>query len=175
MLFRSPSNFTVANNNADGSVDTNNAASGTVILTGGNNNIFPLAPGTTTWITISPITQGGTVSFNWSFAGDNYPYNGSVGDRGGYIINGNPTYLATRNGDNGNTSLSLTAGQTFGFIVQTAENTGSAGVLTIEDFDFTPQSIPEPLTFIGAGVVLGALPILKKEYAKRNKKKDKDS
>ena len=36
-------------------------------------------------------------------------------------------------------------------------------------------SVPEPLTILGTGVVLGALPALKKEYAKRNKKKDGDA
>ena len=40
-------------------------------------------------------------------------------------------------------------------------------------FDETP--VPEPLTILGTGVVLGAIPVLKKEYAKKNKKKDKDA
>lgn len=35
--------------------------------------------------------------------------------------------------------------------------------------------IPEPLTILGTGVVLGALPVLKKEYAKKKKKKDGDT
>ena len=170
-----PSNFTLTNDNADGSVNTTNAATGTVVLTGGNNGSFN--PGTTTWISL-PITQGGTVSFAWSFTGDDFPYDGSVGDRGGYIINDNPTYIATQNGDSSTvSSLSLTAGQTFGFIVETANNDGYPGVLTINSFDFNPdpEAIPEPLTILGTGVVLGALPILKRQYAKRNKKKDKNA
>ena len=32
--------------------------------------------------------------------------------------------------------------------------------------------VPEPLTILGTGVVLGAIPALKKEYAKSKKKKD---
>ncbi|MFM7441249.1 MAG: PEP-CTERM sorting domain-containing protein [Snowella sp.] len=43
------------------------------------------------------------------------------------------------------------------------------------DFNFIPKPIPEPLTILGTGVVLGAIPILKKEYGKRNKKKDGDN
>ena len=35
--------------------------------------------------------------------------------------------------------------------------------------------VPEPLTILGTGVVLGALPFLKKEYGKKNKKKDGDA
>ena len=86
-----PTNFTLNNNDAaDGSININNAASGTVILTGGNDDSFNL--GTTTWITSIPLTQGGTVSFAWSFAGEQFPDS----DRGGYIINGTPTYLATQ-------------------------------------------------------------------------------
>ena len=38
----------------------------------------------------------------------------------------------------------MTAGQTFGFIVETANNTGGAGILTINEFDFTPSSPPNP-------------------------------
>ena len=140
-----PGNFTPANSNADGSVDTANAVSGTVVLTGGNNDSF--TSGTTTWKTSSAIAQGGTVSFSWSFAGENVVYNASVGDRGGYIIDSTPTYLGFQDGDSGSVpSLSLTTGQTFGFIVETANNTGGAGVLTITDFNFTPEPIPEPLT-----------------------------
>ena len=37
------------------------------------------------------------------------------------------------------------------------------------------EAVPEPLTMLGTGVVLGALPVLKKEYAKRKKKKDGDA
>ena len=37
------------------------------------------------------------------------------------------------------------------------------------------EPVPEPLTILGTGVVLGAIPVLKKEYAKRKKKKDGDA
>ena len=183
-----PGNFTLNQSNADssvpnGSVDTTNAASGTVVLTGGNNDSLSFASGTTNWIA-GPITQGGTVSFAWSFAGESVPYTPvTAGDRGGYIINNTPTYLGVQDGDNFYvSSLSLTAGQTFGFIVETANNTGGAGVLTITNFNFTPEQIPEPSeqipepsTILGTGVVLVALPILKKKHGKRSKKQNKDA
>lgn len=178
-----PGNFTLNNSNADGSVNDTNAASGTVVLTGGNNDSLSFASGTTNWIA-GPITQGGTVSFAWTFAGENVPYTpGAAGDRGGYIIDGTPTYLGFQNGDNYHvSSLSLTAGQTFGFIVETDNNTGGPGVLTITNFNFTPEQIPEPpeqipepSTILGTGVVLVALPILKKKHGKRSKKQNKDA
>ncbi|MDY7048059.1 MAG: PEP-CTERM sorting domain-containing protein [Microcystis panniformis WG22] len=158
-----PANFTLNNTSADGTVDDTNAASGTVILTGGNNDSF--TSGTTTWI--ANITQGGTVSFDWSFAGESVPYTeGLAGDRGGYIINGTPTYLGFQDGDyHSVSSLSVTAGQTFGFIVETANNTGGAGHLTITDFNFTPQPIPEPSTILGIGAV-ALLGLVGKMYSK---------
>ena len=52
-----------------------------------------------------------------------------------------------------------------------APNAGGAAETVKNGF----QQVPEPLTILGTGVVLGALPALKKEYAKRNKKKDGDA
>ena len=37
------------------------------------------------------------------------------------------------------------------------------------------QEVPEPVTTLGAVVVLGAIPVLKKKYAKSNKNKDRDT
>ena len=37
------------------------------------------------------------------------------------------------------------------------------------------REAPEPLTNLGAVVVLGAIPVLKKKYAKSNKNKDGDT
>jgi hypothetical protein len=54
--------------------------------------------------------------------------------------------------------------------------TGSAFISQVSDQykqnPVEPNPVPEPLTMLGTGVVLGALPVLKKEYAKRKKKKD---
>jgi hypothetical protein len=37
------------------------------------------------------------------------------------------------------------------------------------------QEVPESSTIMGMGVVLGAMSLLEKDYAKSNKKKDKDT
>ena len=42
-------------------------------------------------------------------------------------------------------------------------------------FGTAAEPVPEPLTMLGTGVVLGAIPVLKKEYAKKNKKKNGDA
>ena len=54
-----------------------------------------------------------------------------------------------------------------------------AGTVTIHDgikWGFKiKKDVPEPLTTLGAVVVLGAIPVLKKKYAKSNKNKDGDT
>jgi hypothetical protein len=42
-------------------------------------------------------------------------------------------------------------------------------------YQFSVNAVPEPLTILGTGVVLGAIPVLKKEYGKRKKKKDENA
>jgi hypothetical protein len=155
-----PTFFTLTNTNADGLADDTNAATGSLVLVGGNNE--SLSPGTTTWVS-QPLAQSGTISFTTSFAGEPVIY-GSGGDRGGYLINGVPTYLVTFDGDsNPVPSLAVTAGQTFGFVVDTADNTGGPGVFFIDNFDFTPAPTPVPLetdalpmlvglSFLGIGI-----------------------
>jgi hypothetical protein len=58
------------------------------------------------------------------------------GDRAGYLVNGTATYLALQDLNfGGPQTVNLLAGQTFGFIVDTADNTGSAGVFTVSNFN----------------------------------------
>ena len=59
------------------------------------------------------------------------------------------------------------------FVVSSNHGSPLATGFSEAQFDGTP--VPEPLTILGTGVVLGAIPVLKKEYAKKNKKKDKDA
>lgn len=63
-------------------------------------------------------------------------------------------------------------------IEQAGDSSGRSQVTASVSFPLTfgtAQQVPEPLTMLGAGVVLGAIPVLKKEYAKRNKKKNGDA
>ena len=57
------------------------------------------------------------------------------------------------------------------FNVRTATGAVNENIDALE----AASSVPEPLTILGTAVVLGAIPALKKEYAKRGKKKDKDA
>ena len=136
-----PSDFTLTNTPAtgNGSVDTTGAAIGTVILTGSNDSSLLSSSTSTTWVLTNPATQEFTITFDWSFAGDNYPYTSSEGDRAGYLLNGTPVYLALQDGDaHKKETFNLPVGQTFGFIVDTADNGGSAGEFTVSNFNATP-------------------------------------
>jgi hypothetical protein len=163
-------NFIFSNNgaNTDGSVNTINAATGTVILTGGDNGSGD--PGTTDWVipidlVLNP-NQEGSGSFDWSYESLDIPGN----DEAGFLINNVFSFLSNTDGDssivfgkvnftvdNTFTSLGLRV-STFNTVNGNA-NTGGAGVLTISNFNF----VPVPFEFSPAlGLVsLGALAVYK--------------
>jgi len=153
-----PSDFTLSNTpSGDGTIDTTDAATGTVVLTGSNDG--SISSSSTTWVLTNPTTQEFTITFDWSFAGDDYTHTPSEGDRAGYLLNGTPFYLATKNGDaSGPQILNLAVGQTFGFIVDTADNTGNAGVFTVSNFNATATPVPfesDALPVVGSLVLFG--------------------
>lgn len=184
-----PSNFTFSSSpsgagDETNDLDTTNAASGKVILYGPDEALNGLTGNPqaaySQWTIGINSSRAGTVSFGWKYYNQFDPTIGN--DSGGYVLNGTFVSIVSNDGNLNNTQssaapviLNLSQGDSFGFRVSSLTNTGGEGVFTVTDFDFTPQSVPEPLTIFGTGVVLGALPILKKEYAKRNKKKDKDT
>lgn len=134
-----PSNWTLTNTNANGTVDTTNAVSGGQIdLTGGDNGSF--SSGTTDWtITITP-SSAGLVSFDWSYASLDLLNN----DTAGYLLNSTFYTLATQDGDAslGPQSLTLNSGDSFGFRVQTIDNLSGPGIFTVTNFDVQPLPVP---------------------------------
>ena len=133
--------FTLANVNADGSVSIENNS---LVLTGGNN--FSLEPGTTDYTAIAVLA--GVVDFNWSYSTLD-PLAGY--DWTGYLLNGNLFTLADTNGDAGTGSFTVAAGERFGFRVETADNSGEPGILTVTAAGST--AVPEP----GTGPVFSLL------------------
>lgn len=131
-------------------------------MIGGNDQ--SITEGTTTWINnnlIPPEWVGGTVFFSWRFDSDD---DRSLSDAAGYIVNGTFQEIANQDNSKGTVPpprLSLMGGQTFGFFVKTADNTGGVGRLTISDFGFDPAPVPletdalpvvVSLLFLGVGV-----------------------
>jgi hypothetical protein len=116
-------------------------------------------PTMTDFVIIAPAA--GTVMFTFSYASTDtmFPLCGpdltDACDDGGYLLNGSYTMLADAlNQNSGPISFSVNAGDTFGFRVNAADNTGEPGSLTIGNFSApAPLSVPEPGT---AGMLAAA-------------------
>lgn len=152
------SNWTLTNTNADGSVMTPDAGL-TLVVTGGNNGSG--LPGITDFVINAPAA--GLVQFNWSYTSldSTTPVCGNFGnlpcDDGGYLAGGVYTELADDTTwmtlGSGAVSFAVTSGESFGFQVDTADNGGEPGILTLTDFSAPVNTdAPEPGT---VSVVLG--------------------
>lgn len=138
-----PANFTLTNNNADGSVNTAGAPA-SITLTGGDNGN---GAGTTRYLTTA--AAAGAVSFDWLYT--------STDSRGfddfGYLLNGTFTQLADTSGQTGFATFGVNAGDSFGFQVYTVDNILGRGSATITNFNGpvvpTPALLPG---LIGMGV-----------------------
>ena len=156
-------NFTLTNTHlnpaevipADGFAEVT-PGGGSLILTGSNTG-SGLLSGANTYLTIA--SQGtGLVSFSWSYSSLDIPQF----DVGGYIRNSVFTALADTNGASGSTTFPVSLGQVFGFGVQTVDNQGEPGILTISNFSapVAASAIPEPGTLsflLLAGAAVTAL------------------
>jgi len=107
--------FTFSNTNANGSLSGSYPA---FTLTGGNNNSG--ASGTSTYTaTFSAAT---VVTFTWNYVTQDS--DGPSFDRAGYVLNGTFNRLSTNVGttQSGSASVTVPAGSTFGWYVQTTDN-----------------------------------------------------
>ena len=143
-----PSKWTLTNINADGSVDTTEASSGTIILTGGDNGSN--LPGTTDW-TI-PINSASEISFDWSY----FTLDTPGFDSAGFLLNGIYTPLAIQDGDFSTSAVSINVitGDIFGFRAATSSNSDGPPVLRVYSIP-DPSAVPEPSTILGAVMGLG--------------------
>ncbi|NCT43332.1 MAG: PEP-CTERM sorting domain-containing protein [Microcystis aeruginosa G11-09] len=155
-----PINWTLTNNNADGSVNTSGAPT-SISLTGGNNGSN--APGTTDYTTTA--AAAGTVTFDWDYSTNDGPFF----DPFGYLLNGSFSFLAG-SGQSGTSTFNVLAGDSFGFRIATTDNCCGRGSVTISNFSapgpMAPTPVPEPSTVLSL-LVLGGLGAGLK-YLKRN-------
>ncbi|MCZ8191425.1 MAG: PEP-CTERM sorting domain-containing protein [Microcystis sp. LE19-338.1B] len=163
-----PINWTFANSNADGSVNTSGAPA-SISLTGGNNGTGN--PGTTNYTTTA--AAAGTVTFNWNYSTadalvdsfcSNLPNN--FCDPFIVLVNGVQTIPLNPSGgttQSGTSTFNVLAGDSFGFRIATADNFFGPGSVTISNFS---APIPEPSTVLSL-LVLGGLGTGLK-YLKRN-------
>lgn len=152
--YYAPANWTIIQDNSDGSVITSGAP-GQIQIIGPNNG--GESPGSTRYTIIAPDT--GTVSFHWSYGSgtdtDGY-------DSSGYYVNGTFTEIAVTSGTrvytSGDTSFPVISGDTFGFYAASDDNLFGAGDLTVTSFT-APSPVPEP-THIALsifGLVVGSV------------------
>jgi hypothetical protein len=129
--------FTLVNNNSDGTAVTPDFGQ-SLVLTGGNNGsgLF----GTTDFSILAPASA--SIQFNYMYSSLDFPGY----DRAGYFIEQALFLLADTDGQTGTAMFSIVAGQQFGFHLETDDNTGEPGVLTVSAFDAVPAgaSTPEP-------------------------------
>ncbi|PZU95062.1 MAG: PEP-CTERM sorting domain-containing protein [Pseudanabaena sp.] len=155
-------NFTLTNSPilGNGSVDTTNAATGSIVLNGSDDptNNPNIAVITDFTITINS-SRVGTVSFDWSYFTLDEP---AGDDTAGYFVNSNFTPLAVGELQSSivTVSESLSLGDTFGFRVSTSGNIGERGEFTVSNFHFVP--VPFEFSPIFGLATLGALAVFKK-------------
>ncbi len=125
----------------------------TVEVVGGNDGSG--LPGTTTVTINAPVS--GAVQFSYLYNSLDSP----TFDTSGYLLNGVYTQFADTGGETGTMTLSVNSGDSFGFEVWTADNTGEPGLLTVSNFSApegaASSGVPEPgtlsLAVLGAAVV----------------------
>jgi hypothetical protein len=138
-----PADFTLTNSTfADGSALSPDSGL-SLVITGPNDGSGE--PGTTDLLAVALGT--GVLQFDYAFATLDDPGYESAG----YLLNGSYYLLADTDGESGSLTVSLVAGDAFGFELDSVDNTGGAGILTISDFSsptLAPAAgVPEPGCF----------------------------
>ena len=147
-----PNNWTLANTEADGSVDTD-VSSGTITLTGGNNGSN--LPGTTDWTISINSARAGNISFNWGYSTLDTP----GFDSAGYLLNGNYTPLAIQDGEFSTSpvSVNVNINDIFGFRAATSSNSDGPPVFSVF-VDRPPVAVPwetDALPVVGSTLLFG--------------------
>jgi len=126
----------------------NNADGGTGSVDNGNNSLSVTGPdnsfaGETTLTTTAPTD--GTISADYLYTSIDSP----GFDFGFYEVNGANTNFASASGDAGSITFAVSAGDSFGFGVETVDGIFGPGVVNISNFRFIPA--PSSLALLGLG------------------------
>jgi hypothetical protein len=146
------SNWTLTLTNSDGTVNTAGAPAYIQITSGDNGNG---SSGNTDYIITVP--QDTTITFSWSYTTSDGP----AWDYPLELINGAATIFPNfdtggPSSQGGVLSISVAAGDAFGFRMHTTDNIFGRATLTISDFELTPpppdiiNPIPDIIIFIGS-------------------------
>ncbi len=148
--YYAPENFTVLNTGADGFV-TPSADGSSLIFTGGNTGSG--LPGVTDFLITAP--DNGLVVFRYVFTTLDLPDpEFGLMDDALFLINGDTRPLQLT-GDPALAFFFVSSGDVFGFRLETQDNQGEPGILTVSDFNApAPPEAPAPEPNLG--VALGA-------------------
>ena len=123
-------------------------------ITGSNNG-----SGEDTAFYVQTFATSEVVSFTWQY--ESADTGGPVLDPAGWILNGVETQLSLNGdpgtGSSGSFSLTVNAGDTFGFYVYSLDSLGGAARLAINEDLPPPPAVPEPG---GAALALAGLAVL---------------
>jgi hypothetical protein len=140
----------------DGSIDTSGAPASITLIGANDGSLFsPIARNTD--FTIAAPSPG-TVSFDWNYTSSDDSGNARF-DPFGYLLNGGFTQLTpndTVSIQSGSVSVSLIAGDVFGFRQASSDSILGRASTTISNFN-APNApvVPSPLPLLGAGAALG--------------------
>lgn len=128
-----PGNWTLDNENADGSVNTSGAPT-SISLTSGNSGSG--GEGATTWSRLAPTN--GRVAFAWNFTTND---GAGVYDPFGYVANGAFAQLTSDalGAQVGTSGFSILSGQQMGFRARTIDNAQGASTTTVSNFVFSDR------------------------------------
>src|ERR1019366_6099274 len=141
-----PGNFTLINDNADGSLGMAPDVQ-SFVLTGGNNGSG--LPGTTE-VSVT-ATSSSLLKFAWFYSSLDIPGL----DSAGYSLGTSRIQLANSDGSSGSLSVVVNAGETYGWWADTVDNTGEPGILTVQLAGPVAQ-VPEPdtVSLVFAGLLM---------------------
>lgn len=162
--------FTLTNNNGDGSATTTNGGS-TLVFTGPNNGSG--LPGSTDLTAVAGMA--GLIQFQYTYSTldiwDTSDPTATPNDLAGYLLGSTFFQLADRNGQTGTASFAVSVGQIFGFRIVTADNIGEPGILTISASG-GGADVPEPgtssLLLVAGGTALAGLQVRRAVRRKEN-------
>jgi hypothetical protein len=127
-------------NDGDGSVSGSDPS---YTITGANNGeLIDYLASLTSYT--QTFAQAATITFSWTYT--SYDTDGGNYDPAGYTLNGTQYQLSTSSltgvSTSGTTTVSVAAGDTFGWYVDSVDSSAGAAVLAI-----TVLAVPEPATY----------------------------
>ena len=155
----------------DGSISTTGAPNSISLTSANDGGTEPGVNRSTDFTIAAPFA--GTVSFTWAYTTTDET--APEYDPFGYLLGTNFTQLTTNTGANsqgGSISISVIAGQIFGFRQNSLDSLGGSATTTITNFNGPvasgSASVPGPLPLFGLGAAFGCSSRLRKRIGARS-------